>query len=150
MNKKIFVINLKRCPGKREIMVRRLKKHATNFDVTFIEAVDGNELTNQNLKEKNISLVKDYRDPYSGRNMTWGEVGCTLSHFKVYDRCIKENIDIAIIFEDDIMIPPLFEEKLNDTLTRLKEMDWEFCYLGRKPIEKDTEFNDIFVKLFIP
>ena len=146
MNKKIFVINLKRCPEKREIMVRRLKKHASNFDVTFIEAVDGNELTNQNLKEKNISLVKDYRDPYSGRNMTWGEVGCTLSHFKVYDRCIKENIDIAIIFEDDIMIPPLFEEKLNDTLTRLKEMDWEFCYLGRKPIEKDTEFNDIFVK----
>ena len=153
MDARIFVINLKRCPEKHQKIERylthpKMAKYLTEhkMDVTFIEAVDGNDLTHKKLKEENISLVEDYRDPYSGRNMTWGEVGCTLSHYKVYDRCIKENTDIAVILEDDILIPRWFGEKLEEALTLLKEMDWEFCYLGRKPIEKDTEFNGYFVK----
>ena len=162
MKTQIFVINLERCFNKKEKMLKQLtNNNFKNINFEFIKAIDGRNLTNKILATRNADILKEWKDPYSGRNTTWGEVGCTLSHILIYEKCIEENIDIAIILEDDVLIPDNFGEKLNNILEKLKKIDWELCYLGRKPIDekdqsiddkdqsiddKDQSINDFFVK----
>ena len=93
----IFVINLERCIEKRRKMEDRLK----GLDYTIVTGVDGRELNEEKLINMNASVLTDWKDPHSGRNVTWGEVGCALSHYNIFEKCVNENIDIAIIFEDD-------------------------------------------------
>eukprot|EP01116_Phalansterium_solitarium_P012495 TRINITY_DN2884_c0_g1_i2.p1 TRINITY_DN2884_c0_g1~~TRINITY_DN2884_c0_g1_i2.p1 ORF type:complete len:195 (-),score=44.79 TRINITY_DN2884_c0_g1_i2:1223-1807(-) len=36
------------------------------------------------------------------RFLTFGEIGCALSHFKLYKKCVDENIPMMFIIEDDV------------------------------------------------
>lgn len=62
---KIYMINLKRREEKRLKMEANFK--ILGLDVDYFEAVDGNELTDEILKEKNIELFPGYIDPYKKR-----------------------------------------------------------------------------------
>lgn len=143
MKSKIFVINLERCINKRNRMKERLK----NESYQLWKAIDGRELNEEKLKEMKCDILKEWKDPYSGRNITLGEVGCALSHYKIYEYCVKNNIENAVILEDDVLIPNDFGEKISTILEKLAHIDWEFCYLGRKSMDnKDVPYNEIFVK----
>ena len=134
----IFVVNLERCIEKRKKMAIKLR----NIKYTIIDACDGSKLNEKTLKEKySANFLKEWKDPHSGRNLTWGEVGCALSHYKIYEHCIKNNIENAVILEDDVNIPNNFADKINNTFKSLEKLTWDFCYIARKPmdIEKDTE-----------
>ena len=85
----IFVINLKRCVEKRKKMENRL--NGLNF--TIMDACDGKNLSISELEKMNVGVLKEWKDPHSGRNITWGEVGCALSHYKIYEHCVKNNIE---------------------------------------------------------
>lgn len=37
------------------------------------------------LKHLGVDLLPGYEDPYSGRTLTKGEVGCFLSHYSVWE-----------------------------------------------------------------
>ena len=139
----VFVINLERCVEKK----KRMKKRLQNINHTFINAIDGKKLNDRKLKKMDGNVLKEWRDPYSGRNITWGEIGCALSHYNIYKRCVDENIDIAIIFEDDVLIPDNFNLKINKIITDLNKIpNWDFCYLGRKSMDSnDKEYNSDFV-----
>ena len=82
MTFKIFVINLKRCTEKRKRMEERLKGE----EYEMFEAYDGKQLNEEKLEELGAGILKEWQDPYSGRNVTWGEVGCALSHYSVYEK----------------------------------------------------------------
>ena len=144
---KTFVVNLKRCPEKREKMVKRLEGE----EYEMITAVDGKELNKDILKELDVEILKQWKDPWSGRNITWGEVGCTLSHYNIYKYCVENNIENAVILEDDVNIPQNLSSILDNIIGNLnKEISsWELCYLSRKPMnsvkENINEFKD-FVK----
>ena len=141
---RIFVINLKRCEDKRNRMKERLK----NESYQLWKAIDGRELNEEKLKQMECGILKEWKDPHSGRNVTWGEVGCALSHYNIFEYCIKNNIENAIILEDDAVIPPNFSFQIKKNLNLLNSIkDWEFCYLGRKLMDnKDIPYNEIFVK----
>lgn len=137
----IFVINLKRCILKKEKMEKKLN----GIKYTLIEAVDGLELNLEKLKDQNIDILKNFSDPFYGRNITWGEVGCSLSHYKIYKHCVENNINYAIILEDDVIIPDKFDKEINKTITKLKNINWDLCYIGRKKMKKDIKQLDYFV-----
>ena len=145
MKFKTFVINLERCPEKRKRMEERLKGE----EYEMFKAYDGRELTNEKLEKMGAGILKDWRDPWSGRNVTWGEVGCGLSHYSVIEKCVQENVEIAVILEDDVIIPDNFSEHINSVLNDLNKIDdWEFCYLGRyaqRPGD-DIDYNEKFIK----
>ena len=147
MDFKTFVINLKRCTEKRKRMEDRLK--GEEYEMTT--AVDGKELNKDILKELDVEILKQWKDPWSGRNITWGEVGCTLSHYNIYKYCVENKIENAIILEDDINIPQNLSSILDNIIGNLnKEISsWELCYLSRKPMNSEkeniNEFKD-FVK----
>ena len=89
----------------------------------------------------------DHRSP--NRNFTVGEIGCTLSHIKCYETFMSEDIDFCVILEDDVIIPEYFDEKITNIIQNLKNIDWEFLYLGRNKVDfgkPDEEYDDNFVK----
>ena len=144
MSNHIFVINLKRCSNKKEKMNLRLN----GLDFTTIEAVDGRDLNMEKLKKLDCNILKEWRDPWSGRNITWGEVGCTLSHCNIYQKCLTENIDNAIILEDDVLLKDNFQKRLETLFERLNKYDkWDLCYLGRKSMDdKDVNVDENIVE----
>ena len=143
MNYNIFVINLPRCVEKRKKMKIKLRKHHINWAKTY----DGRLLSKNigrdhtNLYDMKADILKEWKDPHSGRNITWGEVGCALSHYEIYDYCVKHNMDNAVIFEDDAEIPENLSHKLAETFKSLERLEWDFCYIARKPMDpvKDIE-----------
>jgi glycosyl transferase family 25 len=103
-----WVINLKRSPERRRYITAHL--HELGLPFELIEAVDGRNLTPEDLAavygaERAITCIR--------RELAPGEVGCCLSHLKLYRRMVDENIDEALILEDDVMIQPDFFEIIN-------------------------------------
>ena len=71
-----------------------------NLDFQFIDAVDGRQfdVINHPLYNANKRLA------FFGRHLNGGEIGCLLSHKKIYQKIADENINQALIFEDDVLL----------------------------------------------
>ncbi len=80
-----------------------------------LEAIDGSELTYASLKEMGFDTDKSWRDPILGRVMTRGEIGCFLSHFKVW-QMVAQGTETVAVFEDDVKFL-----KPKDTLNKMKK-----------------------------
>ena len=78
---KAVVINLKSRKDRLELFKTNNDGKAPSFNL--FEAVDGKELTYEKLRELDFDTDKYWRDPNLGRVLTWGEIGCFLSHFRV-------------------------------------------------------------------
>ncbi|MFI3257200.1 MAG: glycosyltransferase family 25 protein [Spirochaetales bacterium] len=99
----IFVLNLLRSKERKIAIENAFKKK--NLTCTFIEAVEGNLLTEEEiLKSVNKPIIYNNY----GREITKGEIGCALSHRKVYKKMVSENIKHAIVLEDDIILKDNF------------------------------------------
>ena len=51
-----------------------------------------------------------------GRTLTAGEVGCAIAHRSVYAEAAAENVDFAVVFEDDAYLPPDIWQRLERVL----------------------------------
>ena len=94
---KIYVINLKRRLDRKTTLI----KENPNLDFTFIEAIDGKNLTQNELLENNL-LNSSFYDP-SGM-VTMGVFACALSHKKAWDQAILDGVNNALFLEDDIFL----------------------------------------------
>ena len=117
-----YYINLDRCQDKRQRMESRFP------DATRIAAVDGKQETPESI----LPYVSDrnWRDPYWNRRMTFGEVGCTLSHIKAWKTCVELDEPIIVLEDDVIINQPYYQEVVS---TELEDND--FVYLGKKTID---------------
>ncbi len=91
---KTFIVNLEKDTIKREKMLEQTKKFSLNAET--IPAVYGKNLSKEDLK----NLVYDYPNC----SLSLGEIGCALSHVNIYNKMIKEDIPIAFILEDDVIV----------------------------------------------
>ena len=128
MDYSVFIVNLKKSIRRRSYM----QKLCLNFGISpvFINAVDGNELSDTYINkiynpEKSIKCI--------GRELAKSEIGCALSHKKIYEIIIKKNIKIALIFEDDI----IFNYDLFNIINKLHILpsNWELILLGHHSSE---------------
>lgn len=58
--------------------------------------------------------------------MTLGEIGCFLSHFKVWQDVLKNGYEKVLVLEDDVRFEPFFRAKVGrmlDELTILQNWD---------------------------
>ena len=78
----IYIINLERRKDRRERIERTLNDLGLSFKT--IKAVDGKNLTQNMINEMGIEILPNYKDPYTGRSMTFGEIGCFLSHYNIW------------------------------------------------------------------
>ncbi|MFC4700704.1 glycosyltransferase family 25 protein [Glaciecola siphonariae] len=96
----IFVINL----DGSDQRLANVSAQLAQYDLSFerISAVDGRIMSeSQRLEHYSPSLN---RAGYY-KSLTPGEIGCYLSHRKAWQRIVDENLEAAIILEDDFLMP---------------------------------------------
>lgn len=103
---KTFIINLVESVERKEVMIQQLSRSGIK-DYEFLNAVRGTKLTIKELKFS-YNERKAYRHLH--RILSLNEVGCALSHQMVYERMLKDHIDKALVFEDDVRLEGNFPE----------------------------------------
>ncbi len=133
---KIFIINLQQDADKKSYMIDICKRN--NLSCEFIDAIDG-----YSLDDKEIGHVYSSRQAIRifKRELSPGEVGCALSHLKIYHKVIDENIERAIILEDDVALCDDFS-RIVENLNALPN-ECECLLLGYD----DDIKNDLFLYL---
>ena len=92
-----YVINLARSVDRRTHITAELKK--TGLDYEIFTAVDGRELDMADASIIDPSFLNKGVFPA-------GSAGCALSHVGVYRRIIEDGLNVALILEDDVTLPP--------------------------------------------
>ncbi|XP_050615871.1 inactive glycosyltransferase 25 family member 3 isoform X1 [Macaca thibetana thibetana] len=135
----VFVISLARRPDRRERMLASLWEMEISGRV--VDAVDGRMLNSSAIRSLGVDLLPGYQDPYSGRTLTKGEVGCFLSHYSIWEEVVARGLSQVLVFEDDVR----FESNFRGRLERLMEdveaekLPWDLIYLGRKQVNPEKE-----------
>jgi glycosyl transferase family 25 len=132
MKYKIFLINL----DEREDKFKSVKVQldALGIDFERISAVRGVDLTEDDINSAYSSVIN--KNKYL-KEMSVGEIGCYLSHRKVWAKIVDENLDFAVLIEDDAKLQDGFE----NVFELLNSLDnWDYVKLnggrgGRKVIE---------------
>ena len=113
----VFVINLARDAERRRHMEDALR--AIGLGAEFIAAVDGRALSAAERAAYDANrALRVY-----GVAMSDGEIGCYLSHYRLYERIVREGIETALILEDDLDISPELPAIL-DTLIESPDRNW--------------------------
>uniref|UniRef100_A0AC35GEH7 Uncharacterized protein n=1 Tax=Panagrolaimus sp. PS1159 TaxID=55785 RepID=A0AC35GEH7_9BILA len=138
----IYVINLKRRPERLQKIDLIMKLLGIKYQ--HFEAVDGKALTDEDLL--NLKFMPEYEDPFAKRPMTLGEVGCFLSHYKIWEDTVKQNYQNVIIFEDDIKFVVNSTNVLNGVMEDLikTQLEWDIIYFGRKKMT--SQGDEFFVQ----
>lgn len=70
--------------------------------------------------------------------MTFGEIGCFLSHYTIWEEIVNKNLSAALILEDDSRFSSDFKNSVNFFMTNLKNknISWELLFVGRQIISK--------------
>jgi len=89
-----------------------------------------------------ITYLPQYKDPWSGRNMTYGEIGCFLSHYNVWKDVAENGYEKVAVFEDDIRFEPFFRAQVKALLGHLQDLGlaWDLLYLGRKRLSEKEDW----------
>ena len=142
---KIFIINLKRRDDKLVRIKDRISKIELDkyYEIEIFNAIDGIEINKEYLIQNNYKISLDWNDNLHRRPMKWGEIGCAISHYQVWNKIIEQNLESAIILEDDVIFKSDFINNLKEILDSLennKELGkCEMVYLGRKVFNKVEE-----------
>ena len=110
---RVFVVNLDRSIDRMESATRQL--NALGVDFERWPAVDGALLSDEERK----AAVGFRWWCATGRKIRVGELGCALSHIKLYRKMIDENIPLACILEDDVKLAACLPDVLKRSETYL-------------------------------
>jgi glycosyl transferase family 25 len=113
----IWVLNLKKDRHRLRFISKQLR--ALGLDFTVVEALDGAFLSPEDW----MRYSRERALQFSGRELTPGEVGCALSHARMWERMVREGLKELLIFEDDVWIGRALPDILRHR-SRLPK-DWE-------------------------
>lgn len=135
---RIFMINLKRRPERREKMERLFDE--IGIEAEHFPAVDGKELSTERLLEMGVRFLPGYEDPYHHRAMTMGEIGCFLSHYNIWVMMVRKQLKEVLILEDDIRFEPYFRQNAVRILNQARNAaQYDLIYFGRKRLKEESE-----------
>lgn len=97
-NISVYVVSLKESTRRKSI-IEHFNELGVHFE--FLDAVNGQSLPKDVVES--INNNKDVQSRYR-RQIGLGEIGCTLSHQRIYQSITESSVDYAIIFEDDIQL----------------------------------------------
>lgn len=111
----VYVISLTRRRDRRTHMEQLLAERGLSGE--FIDAVDGLSLTSAELSRYDRSKAL----AVYGAEMSPGEIGCCLSHLKVYETMLARGDELALVLEDDIECDVDFAETLRAVVDHSRE-----------------------------
>ena len=139
MRLKTYVINLEKSSVRRQYMQDLLAVYDF-LDVEFIKAIDGRVLSEEE-RSLRFDLAKSKK--LYGKLLNAGEVGCVLSHRKVYEELLSiSDYDYALVFEDDISIIrdlhsldlPGIDKVMKSDKPRVLMLSGDYCYFRKRSI----------------
>uniref|UniRef100_A0A672N0U3 procollagen galactosyltransferase n=1 Tax=Sinocyclocheilus grahami TaxID=75366 RepID=A0A672N0U3_SINGR len=133
----VFMINLKRRADRRECMLRALREQ--EIDCKIIAAVDGKAMNVSEIHAMGVQMLPGYSDPYHGRPLTRGEMGCFLSHYNIWKEIVDRGLKTSLLLEDDLRFEIFFKRRLQNLMREVesKGLDWDLIYIGRKRMQVD-------------
>jgi glycosyl transferase family 25 len=107
---KVYVVNMERSVHRREAIEKHLKQLGISYEL--VNAVDGRLMSED--EARNIQAP--------GIELTKSEIGCMLSHMKIYEQMQRREEEFALILEDDVLITeiglPVVFNKLEPFLSK--------------------------------
>uniref|UniRef100_A0A4W5MDZ5 procollagen galactosyltransferase n=1 Tax=Hucho hucho TaxID=62062 RepID=A0A4W5MDZ5_9TELE len=133
----VFMINLKKRTDRRDRMLRTLYEQEIACKV--IQAVDGKAMNISEINALGIHMLPGYSDPYHGRPLTKGELGCFLSHYNIWKEIAERGLERSLVIEDDLRFEVFFKRRLMNLMTEVESqgLDWDLIYIGRKRMQVD-------------
>jgi glycosyl transferase family 25 len=127
-NFSVFVINLPTATARRLAIEKQLNSFGVDYEI--VPGIFGND----------DKVVARYDDDMSkkerGKSLIFGEKGCALAHALIYERMVREKIPVALILEDDIVLPKNFFTIITKEVSKTnKKWDWllfDYRYVGYK------------------
>ena len=136
---KTIVINL---PDRKDRMTT-FNKNNPNLEYEVFSAVEGYKIDYAKLLSEGFDTDHNWIDPILNTPLTKGEVGCFLSHWHIWNKCIEKNEPI-IVLEDDAILTDKFDAE------EIEQLSYDFVYLGWKEMYKSEEIDDKFSKPVYP
>ena len=136
---KTIVINL----PSRSDRIQTFNSNNSNLPYELFSAVEGDMIDYHKLREHGFDVNHDWIDPLLNTPLTKGEVGCFLSHWHIWEKCIEKNESILVL-EDDAILTDKFDMK------EIEALPYDFVYLGWKEMDESEEINGRLVKPVYP
>jgi GR25 family glycosyltransferase involved in LPS biosynthesis len=136
----LYYINFK----KNDILESELKNVGFT-NINFFQAVDGRKLDIKKLRDDGIITIRSYNDLLNEREQrsglsSLGAIGCTLSHYFLWKKCVNNNLKYIIIAENDVDLKKITEKELKDIGQILSKPKSGFV---STTIQKDNNIYDL-------
>lgn len=122
MNAGIFVVSLERAKRRRTYIQSHLQ--SLNLKYTMVDAIDGLSV-DENILYSQANMERVKQSPYW---LTKGAIACALSHKKALDAFIDSPFDIALILEDDVVLPSNIKTLMLDIYKTIGDSDIVLLY----------------------
>jgi glycosyl transferase, family 25 len=104
-----YIVNLKKHKQRKKSIIKQIKKQGIK-NYKIVEAVNGHQLK---PKELNSKIFKNNRGLNKWNSkLQPGQVGCALSHLKIYKLFLKSKYETALVLEDDAIFIRNFSKNL--------------------------------------
>ena len=108
---KVFVINLDKNYDRMSFMDSQLKELGIGYE--RVPAVYGKTMSQEEV-ERDFSRTRSLWA--QRRRLSLSEIGCSLSHVKIYSAMIQKNIPVAFVLEDDVVL----DSRLQDVISEIE------------------------------
>lgn len=109
-----LIINLPFSVARREYMEWQLAPYKDVLSLTFVEAVDGRRMSDDDIS---TSFDQSLAFRRYGRFLKKTEVGCTLSHIKCCNILLQSEYNCVLVCEDDMVL----EYDLRETISVISD-----------------------------
>lgn len=136
LNLPAFVIHIPKLSPERKDFFTENIKNAGFTNMNIFEGVNANndiEISNFMSNYQNLKFHKD---------LSKGQIGCFLSHIKLYNYIIQNNIQISTIFEDDVCFHPEWN-KLSHLYYENTPKNFDVLFIGNQIDKCKLENNDV-------
>lgn len=117
----VFIVSLKDQVHRRNLLVNNGIN--PSFVSNYYEASDF-----RNIDKNELSSYYNPKEAFSryGRYLRPAEVGCAMSHIKIYEKIVNDELDYGIVLEDDIIpVVDRFEDEVDKIIRLIQEFELE-------------------------
>ena len=124
---KIYIIHYDKLVERKEHIEKQIK------DFSNVEWILNKNP--EDLNESELSL-------FSG-NLSQGSKSLTMKHIETFKRIVKEDIEYALVFEDDVILNNNFIYDYEEIKEEFMKSDFEICFIGSGCGLKVTKYTGI-------
>lgn len=149
---KIYYVNLDEDTNKNKFFLDQISKTCLKDKCVRFSAINGKDI-DINIIDDNIitkhgrSSIIQKKQKTFGISLTYGSLGCALSHKKIWHEC-SDSTKPYLVFEDDAIPHKQFNNIFTQINERLSSIYYDIFYIGYNQIPgfKKVKLDDVFSK----